>query len=352
MGKPRIIIADADVNYILPLQLKFAEEFLDEIDLEIISDPSYYEKLFSTPQKASALVVSEGLYDSSIHKHNIGNVFLMMEQYEEEDTAALNVHRLYKYTSIKEIFNEITGKCAEALHITKTVQKEPQIILAYSACGGTGKTTVALGVCACLTKNYKKVLYINASRLQYFQHLFENTSTLSAADVYAKLNKRSSTIFSDIRHAIRKELFSYLPAFKGALMSLGLEYSVFERIATSAKNSNEFDFIVVDADATFDEDKARLIDIADKVIIVTDQTQTAVFATGRLVASINGINPEKYIFVCNNYNREAENALISPTLMPCFTINEYVEHYHHYDQMKSADWAKDTGIQKLSFLIM
>lgn len=41
MGKPRIIIADADVNYILPLQLKFAEEFLDEIDLEIISDPSY-----------------------------------------------------------------------------------------------------------------------------------------------------------------------------------------------------------------------------------------------------------------------------------------------------------------------
>ena len=38
MAKPRIIIADTDINYIIPLQLKFVEDFFEKIDLEIISD--------------------------------------------------------------------------------------------------------------------------------------------------------------------------------------------------------------------------------------------------------------------------------------------------------------------------
>lgn len=50
MSKPRIIIADTDISYIIPLQQKFIEEYFEKIDLEIISDPSYYE-LFSHLRK-------------------------------------------------------------------------------------------------------------------------------------------------------------------------------------------------------------------------------------------------------------------------------------------------------------
>lgn len=46
MKRPRIIIADTDSNYIVPLQLKFAEEFFDKVDLEIITDPAYFSELF------------------------------------------------------------------------------------------------------------------------------------------------------------------------------------------------------------------------------------------------------------------------------------------------------------------
>lgn len=173
MPKARVIVADTDINYIIPLQLKFAEEFFDAIDLEIISDRSYFEELFASPQKADILVVSEELYDTSLQRHNISNIFLMTEQYEENQTAELNVNRIFKYTSIKEIFNEIIGKSASELKIQKENQK-PKIVLVYSACGGTGKTTIALGIAAALTQNYKKVLYINAARLQTFQCRMEN----------------------------------------------------------------------------------------------------------------------------------------------------------------------------------
>ena len=239
MAKPRIIIADTDSSYIIPLQLRFVEEFFEKIDLEIITNKDYFEMTFASPQKAEIVIVSEDLYDSSLQKHNIGKIFMMMEQYEEEQTDALNINRIFKYTSIKEIFNEIIGKSSSVLSVDLGKKKEPQIVVVYSAVGGVGKTTVALGMAACLTQNYKKVLYINASWLQSFQRMLGNKTVISSSDLYVKLSKPSDSLYEDIKHVLRKELFTYLPPFKAALMSLGLKYSIFESIAISAKKSND-----------------------------------------------------------------------------------------------------------------
>ena len=352
MAKPRIIIADTDISYIIPLQLKFVEDFFEKVELEIITEEDYFETLFSTPQRADILIVSEELYSQAMQRHNISHILVMNAQYEEEETADLNVNHIFKYTSIKEIFNEITGKSADVLKIEKNGKQETQVVLFYSASGGTGKTTAAMGVSASLTKNYKRVLYINASRLQVFQHMLENHSAITAADVYAKLAAATDNIYLDIKHVIRKELFSYIPPFKAALMSLGLNYSIFEKIIISAKKSGEYDFIIVDADVSFDEDKATLLNISDKVVVVTKQTFAAVLATNILVSNINGASAEKYIFVCNDFNKEEDNALISPKLSLKFSVNDYIEHFAHYDQMKCSDLASDSGIQKTAFLVM
>lgn len=352
MAKPRIIIADTDVNYIMPLQLKFVENFFEKVDLEIITDADYMKELFSTPQRVDILVISEDLYDQALQRHSITKIFLMTEQYEEEGTADLRVIRMFKYTSIKEIYNEITGKSAEILRVKTVGKKETEIVLVYSACGGTGKTTVALGISACLTKNYKKVLYINADYLQSFQYLLENSTPISASDVYAKLSNSVDCSYMDIKHVIRKELFSYVPPFKAALMSLGLQYSVYEKLAVMAKKTNEYDYIIIDAEAAFDEEKARLLNLADKVIIVTNQTRLSVCATNHLVANINGVNDEKYIFVCNDFDKEAENALIASDINMKFTVSEYIDHFGHYERMKLEEFTRESGIQKVSFLII
>lgn len=352
MAKPRIIIADTDINYIIPLQLKFAEDFFEKVDLEIISDTEYFDTLFSTPQRANILIISDELYNQAIQRHNISHIFVMNEQYEEEQTADLNVNHIFKYTSIKEIFNEITGKSADILKIENNGKQETQVILFYSASGGAGKTTVAMGVSASLTKNYKRVLYINAARLQVFQHMLENHSAITTADVYAKLATATDNIYEDIKHVIRKELFSYLPPFKAALMSLGLDYSVFEKVILSAKKSGDYDFIVVDADVTFDEEKASLLNIADKVIVVTKQNLASVLATNILVANINGASTEKYTFICNDFDKEKDNALISPNVALKFSVSDYIDHFNHYVNMKPDDLSKESSIQKAAFLII
>lgn len=352
MAKPRIIIADTDINYVIPIQLKFAEDFFEKIDLEIVTDQEYFREMFLFPQKADILIISENLYDASIQRHNISNIFLMTEQNEEEQTADLNVSRIFKYTSIKEIFNEITGKCAEIFNVDRDSKKTTQIVLVCSACGGVGKTTVAMGVSACLTKNFKRVLYLNAGYMQTFQRMLDNSTPISAAEVYDQLASASDDIYDRIKYVIRKEIFSYLPPFKAALVSLGLSYSVYREIAVSARKSADFDYIVIDADAIFDEHMADLIGIADKVIMVTAQTSGAVYATNLLIANASGMTGEKYIFVCNDFKKEEYNALISPEMEMKFSVSDYIEHVSRYDQMRCADLIKDNGIQKTAFLVM
>ncbi len=346
MGKPRVIIADTDLSYIFPLQLKFAEEFGGKIDLEIISDPAYFGSLFSRPQSADVLIVCEELYTPALFRHSIGSVFLMTESPAENTDP--NLVRLYKYTSIKEIFRKIVD--GSGLN-PDPVPQAPRLIVVTSACGGTGKTTIAMGICANLVNNYKKVLYINADRLQTFQHLLENPSPIAPSEVYLKLLDPRDSVYSEIRHVVRNEGFSYLPPFKAPLLSLGLRYGVFEQIALSAKASGEFDFVVVDADCAFDEEKASLISAADKTVIVTTQNRAAVFATNQLSQNINGVNQERYLFVCNDFRPEEDNALLGGSPLR-FSVNEYVSHIRGYDQCASAEFARDSGIQKTAFLIM
>ncbi len=350
MKKPRVIIADTEQNYIIPLQMKFVEDFFGKIDLEIITERAYFTEMFSMPQTADLLIVSEDLYSADLQRHSIGNIFLMMERDEGEQVPQGNTLRLFKYSSIKEIFRKIIAKSGDILNTEGEAKRGPQIIMVYSPVGGVGRTTLAMGISSCLARDYKRVLYINADRMQYFQAYMENPAAISSANVYVNLMNPTESSYLEVKHAIRKEGFSYLPPFKAPLLVLGLPYSVYESIALGAKNSGEYDYIIVDADSAFDEYKTKLMDIADKVLVVTDQTKRAVYATNILASNINGINSEKYCFICNNFDPDADNALLSPQPVLRFSVNDYVSYIPQHG--KTEDVAKDSAVRKVTFLVM
>lgn len=349
MSRERIILADTDSNYVISIQQKFAEELFDRADIEVITDREYFSELFASPQQADILIVSDDLYNADLMRHNISHIFLMSERNEDDDTDA-RVTTLYKYTSVKEIYSLIIGKSSLSLS-SNPVKQEAQIILVYSANGGVGKTTVAMGISACLSKNYKRVLYIDASHLQTMHNMIENSVPIPT-DITADLKAVDKSMYQNIKHVIRKEQFSYLPPFKLALMALNIPYRIFKEIALSSKQSGDYDFIVVDADCTFDEDKAELFNAADRVILVSDQTKHSITSMNHLIANINGAGNEKYIFICNNYDKQKENALVSAEVSAAFTVSEYVEHFHQYDTMTITQLAKENSLQKVAYLIM
>ena len=71
-----------------------------------------------------------------------------------------------------------------------------------------------------------------------------------------------------------------------------------------------------------------------------------------MVSNVNGVIAAKYIFICNDFEKEQTNALISPNVSLKFTVSDYVEHFNHCEGKKIAEIAKESSIQRMSFLIM
>lgn len=350
MKKPRIVIADDDFSYIVPLQSKFVREFFDEVELEVVTDSEYFEEMFCSPQKIDILIVDEKFYTGNKDKHVIDHVFIMSENQEEDIRPLDHVHVLYKYTNVKGIFLEIVGKSGLTIPVEKN-KNIPQIVLVTSASGGCGKTTVALGIASALSGMYKRVLYVEASRLQTFQYFLNDAGPIKKQNIYAKLLHPGKTIYQEIKSEFRTQAFSYMPPLETSLMAYGIDFSVYGMIAKSAKLSGDFDFIIIDADVTFDDAKAKMMGVADRVLLVTEQTPQAAYATERLVANINNIETDKYLFICNKYSKKNENIFMSKGAQN-FKIDEYVDEFDSYNNMSCAEFSKEETIRKIAFLLI
>lgn len=351
MGKPTIILADTDEMYLSPLELKFLEELEDKIELEIITDQEYFNQYFSKPQNAEILVVSENLYFSDLQKQNISNIFVLTETLDEVGTEDLGITKIFKYTTIKEIYNQVTATSSGVIHSETSKSKETKVVLLYSGAGGVGKTTLSMAISYCLTKSFKKTLYINAHRVNSFQ-FYLNNQTPVPNSVYTDLVNADLNIFNRIKHVIRNEEFDYLPPFSASLSSLDLNFYVYEEIIKSAKATREYDVIVVDSDTAFDSAKASLITLADQVIIVTTQSKAAVNATNMLIKNMNCHDNEKFIFVCNDFDENKYNALSADDFKANFTVNEYVKHIENIDKLKIGEISNSSEMQKLAYLIV
>lgn len=350
MRKPVIVIADLDDIYMAPLELKFVEELGDKADLQIITDNDYFAEYFSYPKNIDILLVSEDLYRSDLQKHTIKNIFVLTEQMEEVTTEVLEVTKILKYTSIKEIYNQVMASNLGMINNEIVHTRETEVVLVYSPLGGVGKTTLAMGISASLAQNYKKVLYINAEKINTFGYMLNNSTSIPNSS-QSEFSDEKGDIFINIKHLIRNEKFDYLPPFGFALSSISLNGKIYENIIKSARRTKTYDVIVVDTDMVFDEDKVSLLTQADKVLMVINQSKRAVVAMNILLRNISCHDNQKYIYVCNDFDDSKENSIVSSEVKNYFTINEYVKHIDNND-VSIDDLAKNIDIQKVAFLVM
>lgn len=195
MEKPRIIIMEEDFSYAAPLQAKFIYEFLDTIELEVITEAEIAKKFFDELQKADVLIVSKEWYVSDMNRHDIKHIFIMSEEQQDEMEVEERCHVIYKYTNIKGIFLEIVGK-ANLKIPKKNETAESKVIVVTSAEGGSGKTTVAIGLAGALSDMYKKVLYLDASKIQTANPLLEEPPLVNQM-IYNKLTHKSASVYSE-----------------------------------------------------------------------------------------------------------------------------------------------------------
>ena len=135
-------------------------------------------------------------------------------------------------------------------------------------------------------------------------------------------------------------------------MSIGLSKVFFNNFVEDAKKSNEFDYIIVDLESVYDESMIKFFDSSEKVVIITEQKHSSIEATNDLIANISMHGEDKYVFVCNKFDKEKDNALIDSKQKINFTISEYVD-YIDDEYLKNIEYSsKNIGMRKVSFLLM
>lgn len=351
MSKPIIILADSDDKYLVALELKFIEELYEKIELEVITDQSYFNEYFSSPKKAEILVVSEGLYASDLQKHNINYIFVLSESPKKNETDDLAINKIYKYTSIKEIFNEIMYTSSRELLSGDIANKETQIVMVYSAGGGSGKTTIALGLSACFTTNHKRAIYIDAEYIHNFQNYLTSKAFITN-EAYREFIDKNEQVYRNIKHHLRKEQFDYLPPFCASLSSLNISFSFYKNLINAVKATKDYDFIVVDTDIIFDDQKAALMSVADKVLIIVNQDVYSTFKTNVLLNNINCSDNEKYLFICNKFNDNAPNTFLSGDSKSKIVISEYVEYVDDCEIFSIDQLTAIDGLQKIAYMLI
>ena len=209
MKKPRIVIVDENYNYILPILMSLAEANYAKVDIEVITDKTFFANFFAIPQSIDILIISESMYDDSIGKHDIRHGFIMSEVDVGVSTDKGFIC-IYKYSNLKTIFSAIQSEAGELFIDSADYKKAPQLILVTSALGGTGKTTIAIGISSSLAKNMKRVLYVNSDYLHTFQRFISDVTPLEDNRLYLQLASNPEESFTLIKNMIRTTMIFLL----------------------------------------------------------------------------------------------------------------------------------------------
>ena len=183
---------------------------------------------------------------------------------------------------------------------------KPQLLLVCSAAGGTGKTTVSLGLCAALAKAGRRVLYINASHLQTFGRLLEDERPIDAPAVYGALTSAVPNLYAVVKPVLRQQGFTYLPPFKAPIHSLGMTYTTYTRIAVAARHSGDFDDVVVDADSYLGDELMQMIGVANRTAVVVRWSDSGKAAANGFTQALAAAGKTDLFMIANAVRGDAD----------------------------------------------
>lgn len=324
MANIKIIMADTDEKYLMPLERKFIDGLEDKVELIVITDPNYLKIFFTNPQKLDILIINEELYDTDLERHNIANIFILTEQDPfDNNTRDLDTNRIYKYTSVKEIYNEIINKSSTRSVPLNNIE-ETKILMMYSPIGGIGKTSISVALCEAITKYHKKVLFVGIDSLQTFGSVIEGLPSMENG-VEKLMIEKSEYIYEIMKSKIIARTFDVLPPFHLSLPSLNVKGEDYVNLINGIKGTKDYDYIIIDGASDFTEGISRLMGFANHTIVIAGQDKIATHKLDCLLRNIDCSDHDRFIFVCNKYRSEKANYLDSDHFTNLCKISEYID---------------------------
>lgn len=340
MEKRKIIFAESEEAYIYSIIIKFIEEQGENISIECITDESYLRSISEEPVKCDVLVMKEEWYNTYFRKQNIAEIFLLCE--DNSGDRISGIRKIYKYSSVKEIYLDIVS----GLNLEKQLQRRNKSTILYavhSAVGGSGKTTLALGLCSALKKYSHRVLYVNLESIQNFNYLMDQRD-------YIEYSYWNQQVVNGLEAVAREQGFEYVPPLKQSALSNGISYSRLLNILEQTRSRCIYDFIVVELPVDLDMERLQVLNMADKVVLVTKQDALSIWKTERFLENIDYTDWSRFLLVCNFYDEKQENFAIHSRKL---SVSEYIPRQENTEELQSVSQIMQSNVfDRLVYLML
>lgn len=344
MARPLIVLADPDYTYLAPLELRFLEELGGRVDLEVITDEAYLDEYLSSPHDIEALLVDEGWFDDRVLLQNVASMLVLTESRDTDRTSNLAADYTFKYTSLNLIFNKVVSSCPRLRDDTSA--GEATVLLFHSPVGGAGTTTAAMAVASCLRGSYRRVLYVDAERVQSFTWRLRGSSP-APAEMVRSMQRQPRDAYEAARPYLATDCFDYVPAVRPSLMASGIEPSIFSRLVESARVSGDYDYVVVDTPAELSPEVVELIGLADRVVVMVTQDEAARHKLACFLSNIDGMDADTYRFVCNRYVPAPDGAPLAQAATGV-QLDGFVERDEKISRMDVLQLGEVAGFRRLA----
>lgn len=309
MSKPVVIIADKDEEYLIAIEKKILREIGSQIDIEVLTEEEYFNDFFSEPKTAELIIIGEELFTRDLLKHNISHIFILSEKEQEltdGNTIELSAEYVNRYASTNEIYNQIIRFSRDKLFQDSMKNAETQIIAFYSACGGTGKTGLSLGLAKCLADKYLRVLYVSTESVQSFGYYLTHRDEYLGEDGYRAIRSAGRDVYRNLKDYLSCEGFDYIPPMLSSLEARNISSDIYRFFIQGAKDSKDYDYIIVDVESGYSDFRLDLLGLADRVYLTVLPTGISVAKMRFLERNVSLNDKEKYVCVCNRCKQNDE----------------------------------------------
>ncbi|MFA1819787.1 AAA family ATPase [Virgibacillus oceani] len=208
---------------------------------------------------------------------NFDEVIKLSEDKSSESEKGIIV---FKYQPLNELLSQVlsihyehNGKMDKSLY----GDNKDIVISFYSGGAGTGKTTLSLCLAKHLAMQNKRVFYLSLEQL-HTTYLFFKEPKTSSAEVFYYLKNNTDRLMSKIESLKSHDALTNMDYFTFPVLPEEMEMLEDEDVKMlvhSLKETEEYDYIIIDLDASIHERNNTAMEISDEVFWILSSNETS-----------------------------------------------------------------------------